>query len=446
MGYPNAGILAAWLLAFHPWYQRYVCEARGYSLVLALLPIAALVWRRALSTGRWRSWSAFALLQLSLIWTYPAVLFVLVPLNLATPWLALKGRDMASPPLVSLARWFCCQSLAAVAALQLLAPLVPQAREYFRPLEFSTIDPLWVANCLAYIGAGLPWGPDEPGQPLAHPDLGQMMAHSPAFWAAAYAVALAAAAWGIITVLKRRDAAWSVVFFCGLLGPLFQMAYAAWYRLTFWEWYLLHVLPWAVALVSVGLERFSALVRYRFPSVRAASAAIPICALAFYALLTEPVRRWQWARPVTPTRDAVLSTRLNLDPDDPENLRIMTAGLTNPPACYDANVFFLKDPGELVMLCRMADLSGRPLWLNIGHLWALRAEHPDAYRMVLDQRLFAGQKVLRGHSAMGDRMVCRYIPGSMDRRKAAEYITPEDELFIERSLKKTPEEYFSSNF
>ena len=49
-------------------------------------------------------------------------------------------------------------------------------------------------------------------------------------------------------------------------------------------------------------------------------------------------------------------------------------------------------------------------------------------------------------SAMGDRMVCGYIPRSMDRGKTAGYIAPEDELFIERNLKKTPEEYFSSNF
>ena len=446
MGYPNAGMVAAWLLAFHPWYQRYACEARGYSLVMALLPVAALVWREALRTGRWRWWSAFALVQFALVWTYPAVLFVLVPLNFATPWFLLKGRNVAKPPTVSTGRWFCCQSLAAVAALQVVAPLLPQAREYFRPLDFSPIDLRWLADYLGYLGAGLPWATTDPGQGPAHPCLEQIVAVSPGAWLALFGAALVLAALGVFAIAKRSDTAWKIVFCSALLGPLLQVAYAAWQQVTFWEWYLLHVLPWTVALVSIGIDRLSALTSSFPPAFRIAPATVAVFAIASYALMTEPVRQWQSPRPITPTRDAVLSTRPNLDPDDPENRRIMTAGLTNPPACYDANVFFLKDLGELVLLCRMADLSGRPLWLNIGHLWALRSDHPDAYRMVSDRRLFDAAKVLRGHSAMGDRMVCRYIPNSMDRKKAGEYITPEDEMFIGRNLEKTPEEYFSGNF
>lgn len=446
MGYPKAGLAAAWLLAFHPWYQRYVCEARGYSLVLALLPVATLVWREALRTGRWQWWSVFALVQFVLVWTYPAVLFVLLPLNLATPWLALRGRDLAKPPYVSLGRWFCCQSLAAVAMMQVAAPLLPQAREYFRPLDFPPIDSRWLADFLSYLAAGLPWATDEPGQIPSHPQLGEMVAASPTTWLGVGMAALLLAAWGMVTVAKHNETAWKLVFGCTLLGPMVQMVYAAWHRLTFWEWYILHVLPWAIALTCVGLDRMSALTHSRLPGFRAAPGMIVLLAVFSYAWLTEPVRRWQSARPVTPTRDAVLCTRRNLDPDDPENRRIMTAGLTNPPACYDAHVFFVKDLGELVLLCRMSDLTGRPLWLNIGHLWALRQDHPDAYRMISDQRLFDSTKVLRGHSAMGDRMVCRYIPNSMERKKAGEYIAPEDEMFIERNLKKTPEEYFGSNF
>ena len=444
-GFAAAGAVAAWLLAFHPWYQRYACEARGYSLVLALLPAAVLVWHLGLRTGRWRWWATLAVLQLALVWTYPASLFFLLPLALATPILATFGRSVAHPAAVSMARWFCTQSLAAIFTLQVMAPLVPQARDYFRPLDHSQVDHRWLSDYLSYLAFGLPWASGVPDEQSAHPDLGQMTNNAPVFWIIAALIALILTASGAYGILRQRDPIWKTAFLCGLAGPCLQLAYAAWQRFTIWEWYLIYLLPWVVALAAIGIERSASFFRHRV------SAALPMPLLlalpvAGYALMTKPVRQWQAERPVTPTRDSVLLTRPTLDPDDPDNLLIMTAGLTNPPASYDARVFFVKDIGELVLLCRMADATNRPLWLNIGHLWALQADHPEAYRVVLDGRLFDSLRVLRGHSHLGDRMVCRYIPESMDRQKSSAILTPEDEIFIERNLSRRPEEYFSTNF
>jgi len=444
-GFTAAGAIAAWILALHPWYQRYACEARGYSLVLALLPVALVVWQRGLLTGKWRWWSLLAAVQFLLVWTYPAVVFVLAPLAVATPLLAWKAPSAARPAGASLGRWFCCQALAAAVAVPVMAPLVPQAREYFQPLQESAVGVRWLIDYLGYLGAGLPWRPEVETAGAFHPRLEEYFSGAPLGWTVAGGLAIAFIMGGALVFFRRSDSVWRVALACGLAGPLLQLAYAVWARLTIWEWYLLHALPWVVAFAAVGLAGLAGMVG-RSPAGRPAAVALVVAVLAGYAWLTEPVRRWQGSRPVTPTREAVLATRPDLDPHDPANKFIMTAGLTNPPAVYDANVFFVQDPAELVLLCRMADISGRPLWLNIGHLWALQTDHPDTYRLVRDRRFFDRHQLLLGHTAWGDRMVGRYIPGSLDPAAVAEYLVPEDELFIRRNLGLSPEEYFGSKF
>ena len=49
-----AGVMSAWLLALHPWFLRYASEARGYSVLLLMVPVTLLVWLRATRENRWR--------------------------------------------------------------------------------------------------------------------------------------------------------------------------------------------------------------------------------------------------------------------------------------------------------------------------------------------------------------------------------------------------------
>nr|MDJ0786175.1 glycosyltransferase family 39 protein [Myxococcota bacterium] len=82
IGLPMAGLVAAWLLALHPWYLRFSSEVRGYSMMLALLPAVSIAALRALERGSWPRWGVFGALQMLLLWTYPGALFVLVIVNL----------------------------------------------------------------------------------------------------------------------------------------------------------------------------------------------------------------------------------------------------------------------------------------------------------------------------------------------------------------------------
>ena len=164
-GLPDAGVAAAFLLAIHPWSIRYASEARGYSLLVFLVPVLFVFWRRAMVTGRWKWWGAFAAAEFSLIYCYPGAIFVLVVLNLITLALIATGRDCAEPRTTQAGRWFCVNVLAAILALQLMLPLYPQAKQYF---DFVSSQGFisgwsWVRNTICFMIGGAPWTKsDEP--------------------------------------------------------------------------------------------------------------------------------------------------------------------------------------------------------------------------------------------------------------------------------------------
>jgi hypothetical protein len=76
-----AGVTSAWLLALHPWFLRYSSEARGYSLLLLLVPGMLLFWLRATRENLWRWWLGFAACQFLVLWVYPAAIYILVILT-----------------------------------------------------------------------------------------------------------------------------------------------------------------------------------------------------------------------------------------------------------------------------------------------------------------------------------------------------------------------------
>ena len=71
-------------------------------------------------------------------------------------WLLSKlAREGKSP---ALGRWFAANCFAAMAALQLMLPLVPQLQSYMQTDEArATIGLSWIFNTAIYFLAGVPW-------------------------------------------------------------------------------------------------------------------------------------------------------------------------------------------------------------------------------------------------------------------------------------------------
>ena len=116
---PKSGVVAAFLLAIHPWNIRYASEARGYSLLILLVPLLFVFWRRAMVSGQWKYWAAFALTEFSLVYCYPGSAFILVVLNPITVGLFVAGPECAEPRFAHAGRWFCVNVLAAMLACAL---------------------------------------------------------------------------------------------------------------------------------------------------------------------------------------------------------------------------------------------------------------------------------------------------------------------------------------
>lgn len=437
IGMPLAGVLAAWLLALHPWFEKYGAEARGYSMAMLLVCAAVLFWRRALTEGRWLWWVLFALCQVLCLWTWPGALFFFVLLNAGTLTAIAAARGIATPRRTVLSRWFCCNALSAVILLQLMLPVIPEMQGYLARLPAMNLGAKWFADVGCYLATGSPWTKNETG-PLLYPEIRSLVSPAPGVFAAVAAGGAALALWGIVLLWRRGTP--SVLVITALVGAaLLQIGQAVRGQMYLYEWYFVYLLPFVAAALGAGLAGVAQILASR----RAFAAAFVVAVFAIFAFVTQPARARGLAHPTVPFRESVLLTRPDPDPLSEQNKKIITVGVMNPPQAYDPNVIKARSPRDLLLLCAQADVSGRPLWINTGHLWILHERQPAMERIVNDTSLFSGHQRLLGEYPHCDRLVCRYLPGSIGKADLSVYLSPEDIEFIEANTGVSPEQHFA---
>lgn len=417
---PRAGVLAACLLAMHPWFIRYASEARGYSMALCLLPLAFVLWRRCLARGNWRWWIAYAVTQWAAIYSYPGVLVALALLNLLALPLLLWSAESARPFRVQSGRWFAANCFAALAVIQLMLPLYPQAKAYFA-YETSrniTLGWPWVQSTLSFLALGVPWTGESPEYPsfLA-------LAGAQPVWLGVFSGLLGALALlGFFRFLKK-DGLSAAVALVIVLPPIITFGISVSRKHLIYSSYVIYALPGLVVFVAVALAGL-ALGVGRWPGGRIAAALLPGAFLAGYFLVTAPPRNWLASNPLQPTRDAVLLSRGSLDPWDPRAAHIFTASFCIPPYLYDGNLQRLSSTEEFIALMHRADREKKKLVLNIGMPWAARAFSPKMWELFSDPSLFQDRVHLRGFDSGLDRVVATYVPGSAARFDFSAYQGP----------------------
>jgi hypothetical protein len=421
VGLPGAGVLAAWLLAVHPWFLRYASEARSYTLVMALIPAALIFLLKALATGRARWWVLFGVAQVALLHAYIASAFIVLVLNAMVPLVLWSQRRNGLDSGTELRRWVACSIFSASAFLVLFAPCLPQFLAYLQSEKAlgeggQEMGIAWTANLLSHLLAGIPW--TTGGAPLKlHFELLTEAIATPATVALVSLLAVALGAIGTRHLFARGVLSGAVATV--LLVPALLMYLEARSSGKFlFEWYLIFFLPGVCAVVAAGwfdLAPKSAALWWR---IIVGLGAVGLAGGFF--LWTAPQRDALMAHSIQPYREAVLLTRPSLDPNAEGQTAIDTAFFHAGPLVYDPRIVPVRSLDELKTLARRAESKDRELFLNIAFPVTAKSAAPDLYDFVENSGWFEEVATVKGINAEMDMWVLRYRPGKADAAGSAE--------------------------
>ena len=248
LGFPGAGVLAAFLCVIHPWHIRYASEMRAYSFLL--VPLAYLFLIEALHTGRWAWWGP-------LLAPFRADVFKCLA-SLSCGWsaglcglAAIISRWRTPGAHLQLARFLVVMLAAAMVFLQLMLPCVPQFAEYLRTSAVrGSLDGRWMSSYLALLFAGVPWSRDA-RYPLIWSFIHRrsaILSPSKPWLARRLSFAL-----GTRRLIVRGPVHRLVALALLITAPLaYGISWACGNYL--FEWYLLFLLPGVIVLTGAGLD------------------------------------------------------------------------------------------------------------------------------------------------------------------------------------------------
>jgi hypothetical protein len=424
LGMPGAGVVAAFLLGIHPWNIRYASEARGYSLLIFLVPVLFVFWRRAMVSAKWRYWAGFAFIEFALLYCYPGSGFILVILNLITVGLFVAGSECAQPRFAQAGRWFCVNVLAAILTLQLMLPLVPQGKLYF---DFVTSQGFvagwqWFRNTACFLIGGAPW--TKSGEPLAgYPEWLARYVENPLLFVVAASFAIALVILGAGRLLQRGWASATFVIVMAVCPPI-TFVFAYFRKFLLYENYVIYSLPGVVICAAAGLTLAASWLAKLSGGRRTVACAAVASVLLGHFVYTNPFRQWLVANPLQQIRESVIYCRGTLDPAAGRK-NVRTASFCIPPYLYDAYMERLDSAGAFIAALQRADAEGIPLYLNIGMPWAAREYSPQMWELFNNTALFEEPVRLRGFEPSLDRLVAKYKPRSAEKFDFSSYRSDE---------------------
>ena len=412
-----AGVTSAWLLALHPWFLRYSSEARGYTLLLLLVPGMLLFWLRATRENLWRWWLGFGACQFLVLWVYPAAIYILIILNGLTAWWLTRERTGKTGD-VRFRRWLAANLMAAMAATQAMLPLVPQLLNYLKtaPEARQPLTQSWLIELSSNLLVGVGWNKSaslkSPYVELAP----QTNAH-PLVFAFLLALLAVAIVFGIVRATRWMWPQGMIVVLTLLVPAATAAAVAKASNQWLFEWYLIYLLPGLLALAAIGIcGNRDPLLKLPW-RVIAASGLILI-----YAGFSEPIRRPICSRPFDPIKEVVMAMRGTLKPTAQSGRERLTASFPNHLSYYDPHVQRLKSPADLRDAMQRADSEQKALYVTAYHPWGAVFGWPELWRLFYESGLFVDFVVHHGMENVEDRVVARYQPGALAEFDIEEFL------------------------
>jgi hypothetical protein len=409
LGFPKAGVIAAFLLTMHPWHVRYAIELRGYVFTLLFGPLLIYCLLQAIDSGRWRWWIGFAASEFALLYAYPGCLYMVVVANLCGAIALVLRHPKWTVRLQHFPRFLISSTVAGMLYLQLMLPCFPQLINYFKTERaLGEVGLRWHKNFGAHLLAGIPWNNSDVSS-AGYQELQWVAEAHPHSFLLLASAALACVVIGALRLGISRPAGWITLAVLLIPGPLVYIV-ARIKNYYLYEWYLLFTLCGFVGFAALGLDLITGWTRRVH---RLAPALLAAMALLTFFVATQSQRRWLLTHPLQPMRESVLLTRPSLDPYDPRQGKIITLSVTGVPWSYDPNIIVISSADQLVESLRQADSQGKVLFVNFANAWTAAASRPELFAMIEDDRLFEKTAEIQGFDPTLTAFVRRYKPGSI---------------------------------
>lgn len=386
-GLPTVGLLAAAVMSIHPWHVRYTVEARGYALMLFLLPVLLLVLTNALEKNRWRDWLLFALGEFLLMYSWAGIMYGLAALNVAAAVLMLLRKDR----LPLLVRWTTANMLAAVVFVSLYLPHVPQiesARKRLLWIKGLPMDKVWFHNLITQPFTGISYHEMNASNP-SEMSWERLFRESPAITSIGFAIILLAFAVGFVALWRRnRAVAWLV---SGILGAsvVCTLHFKFILKDELRAWYLIFTLPFISLCVALGLYEATSMLRRRVVSgpspLVVRTAAVVVCLVLIGAsiwpmnasLVTLPEEDYKGAVAATISRHETFS------PDTESKVSVVW--LWRFSALYDPRgESRTRNLPDLKVCMEEARKSGRELYVIVGFRELAKLKSADILAVLED--------------------------------------------------------------
>lgn len=399
LGQPEIGVIAALLLALHPWFVRYSTEARGYGLLFALWPLALLTLLRGLRTGEFRWWLGLGLCQGLMLWTWLLSLHWVLALNLSALGLLLTRTDDSQR--VLLRRWLLGCLAGAMLALPALLPAVPQVRAWMQSSRATASGPpwAWCGDSACWLLSGDAWKTPLPSSPLCLGRDQDWLVHP---LGVTLILLIPAVLLGTGTVLWARQTRmhrWLLIAL--FFPPLLVVGQALVSRNVLLAWYASPLLPATVMLMATGLIGLAWLLPKRWRPGGAALGLLIVSALWWPESALLRAHHFEPNLPATRLTRTVLNPAFMTDRDP-----ITVQFCMNRPA-YDPAAEEPTTAGHLQALMDKARTEKRDLFVHLGDVPLARVRHPEMMALVDDPRLFESLAILHGMDHAQTRQVWR---------------------------------------
>lgn len=405
-----AGVIAAALLALSPWHLKLATEARGYPFVLLFIPLMSLCMVQAAPYANWRWLAAFAALECGLLYAWPGTLLTVLVANTALLALILRSTPSRESRGKAVSRWLAANAFAGLALLPLMAPWIPQVIQYMPTTVGLPLFGGWFKNAGSLLLTGSLWSKtgllDSPYLELLP-------------WAARHlfefcCFAIPAVLFICIGTVRmlRANAVCASILAVLLLPGLLLVLLAIFRGMYLQEWYVSSMLPGVATMAAMGIVTVLSRVQ-RARAMRWASLPLVLLLIAGYAAFTGRIRHRLMSHSMEPFRESVEMTRSTLNPNAPENQRIITASSLMFPLIYDPLMRKALTVEEYKTLMREADARAVPLYVNNGFIAGVKDRYPEIHDFLANERYFECLATLHGTEPMFDRTVYRYRSGSL---------------------------------